>query len=85
VRVEIMGSQKCGIVGKYQSVLIMINLILFTRTRRYGVIPKDAKKMMQTVEENADSMLAIVEAYMLQCEAVQDFYGECATNNETGV
>ena len=28
-----MGSQKCGIVGKSQSVLIMINPIIFTRTR----------------------------------------------------
>jgi hypothetical protein len=34
VRVEIMGSQKCGIVGKSQSVLIMINLNIFTHTRR---------------------------------------------------
>jgi hypothetical protein len=33
VRVEIMGSQKCGIVGKSQSVLITINPIIFTRTR----------------------------------------------------
>jgi hypothetical protein len=34
VRVEIMGSQKCGIVGKSQSVLIMISPIIFTRARR---------------------------------------------------
>ena len=33
VRVEIMGSQKCGIVRKSQSILIMINPIIFTRTR----------------------------------------------------
>jgi hypothetical protein len=33
VRVEIMGSQKCRIVGKSQSVLIMIDPITFTRTR----------------------------------------------------
>jgi hypothetical protein len=33
VRVEIMGSQKCGIVGQSQPVLIMINPIIFTRTR----------------------------------------------------
>jgi hypothetical protein len=31
-----MGSQKCRIVGKYQSVLMMINPIIFTRTRRLG-------------------------------------------------
>jgi hypothetical protein len=33
VRVEIMGLQKCRIVGKYQSVLMMINPVIFTRTR----------------------------------------------------
>jgi hypothetical protein len=33
VRVEIMGSQKCGIVGKSQSVLIVTNPNIFTRTR----------------------------------------------------
>jgi hypothetical protein len=33
VWVEIMGSQKCRIVGKSQPVLIMINPIIFTRTR----------------------------------------------------
>jgi hypothetical protein len=33
VRVEIMGSQNSGIVGKYQPVLIMINPMIFTRTR----------------------------------------------------
>jgi hypothetical protein len=33
VRVEIMGSQKCRIVGESQSLLIMINSIIFTRTR----------------------------------------------------
>jgi hypothetical protein len=32
-----MGSQKCRIVGKSQSVLIMINPIIFTRTRRFLV------------------------------------------------
>jgi hypothetical protein len=33
VRVKIMGSLKCGIVGKSQPVLIMINPIIFTCTR----------------------------------------------------
>ena len=33
VRVEIMGSQKCRIVGKSQSVLILIDPIISTRTR----------------------------------------------------
>jgi hypothetical protein len=36
VRVEIMGSQKCGIVAKSQSALITINPIIFTRTRMYA-------------------------------------------------
>jgi hypothetical protein len=39
VRVEIMGSQKCGIVGKYQPVLIMIKPIIFTRTRSKSAHP----------------------------------------------
>jgi hypothetical protein len=34
VRVEIMGSQKCGIVGKSQPVLIVIDPMIVTRTRR---------------------------------------------------
>jgi hypothetical protein len=34
--VEIMGSQKCRIVGKYQSALIMINSIISTLTRTCG-------------------------------------------------
>eukprot|EP01047_Picozoa_sp_COSAG01_P006887 COSAG01_NODE_254_length_20214_cov_25.086254_6_plen_157_part_00 len=33
VRMEIMRSHKCGIVGKSQSVIMMINPIIFTRTR----------------------------------------------------
>jgi hypothetical protein len=37
VRVEIMGSQKCRrIVGKSQSVLIMVDPTIFTRTRNRG-------------------------------------------------
>jgi hypothetical protein len=37
VRVEIMGSQTCRIVGKSQPVLIMINPMISTRTRTRGV------------------------------------------------
>jgi hypothetical protein len=33
VRLEIMGSQNCRIVGKSQSVLMMFNHMIFTRTR----------------------------------------------------
>jgi hypothetical protein len=33
VRVKILGSQKCRVVGKSQTVLIMTNPIIFTRTR----------------------------------------------------
>eukprot|EP01049_Picozoa_sp_SAG25_P010623 SAG25_NODE_1181_length_3670_cov_3.991319_2_plen_64_part_00 len=36
VRVEIMGSQKCGIVGKSQPALIVINPMIFTRTCSVG-------------------------------------------------
>jgi hypothetical protein len=39
VRVEIMGSQTCGIVEKVQPVLIMINPIIFTRTRTLAQRP----------------------------------------------
>jgi hypothetical protein len=38
VRVEIMGSQKCRIVGKSQPVLVMIDPIIFTRTRMVMMI-----------------------------------------------
>jgi|EP01049_Picozoa_sp_SAG25_P006970 hypothetical protein len=34
VRVEIMGSHNCRIVGKSQPVLVMINPMIFPRTRR---------------------------------------------------
>eukprot|EP01047_Picozoa_sp_COSAG01_P090942 COSAG01_NODE_22663_length_846_cov_1.476573_2_plen_33_part_01 len=33
MRVEIMGSQKCGIVGESQPVLVMIDPIISTRGR----------------------------------------------------
>jgi hypothetical protein len=36
VRVEMTGSPKCGTIGKSQSVLMMINPIIFTRTRVSG-------------------------------------------------
>jgi hypothetical protein len=39
VRVELMGSQTCRIAGESQSVLIMINPIIFTRTRRCSAAP----------------------------------------------
>jgi hypothetical protein len=32
-----LGSQKCGIVGKSQAVVIMINPIIFTRTRTWNL------------------------------------------------
>eukprot|EP01047_Picozoa_sp_COSAG01_P004527 COSAG01_NODE_150_length_23941_cov_44.277200_15_plen_213_part_00 len=41
-RVEIMGSQTCRIVGKSQSGLIVINPIIFTRTRRPACQPCSA-------------------------------------------
>ena len=36
VRVEILGWQKCGIVGKSQRLLMMIDPVIFTRTRTPG-------------------------------------------------
>jgi hypothetical protein len=43
VRVEIMGPGKYGIVGKSQSVLTMINPIIFTRTRSIREIKLEIK------------------------------------------
>eukprot|EP01047_Picozoa_sp_COSAG01_P034554 COSAG01_NODE_2602_length_7394_cov_2.281563_2_plen_126_part_00 len=39
VRVETMGSQTCRIAGKPQSVLVMINPMIFTRTRTTLAVP----------------------------------------------
>ena len=41
VRVEIMGSQKCTIVAKSQSVLIVIHPIISTRTRTTAPRPSE--------------------------------------------
>jgi hypothetical protein len=38
VRVEIMGPQKCRIVGKSQSLHMMIDPMISTRTRRGGAV-----------------------------------------------
>jgi hypothetical protein len=57
VRVETMGSQKCGIVGKSQSVLIMINPIIFTRTRTWhntGVCSPRKSVHKQSVASDQD-------------------------------
>jgi hypothetical protein len=43
VRVKIMGSQKCGIVGKSQSVLIMIDPMISTRTRSFDGAARDSE------------------------------------------
>jgi hypothetical protein len=42
VRVEIMGSQKCRIVGKSRTVLIMIDPIISTRTRNAAFLGRGA-------------------------------------------
>jgi hypothetical protein len=39
VRVEMIGSQKCGIAGKSQSDLMMTNPMIFTRTLKLGCRP----------------------------------------------
>eukprot|EP01047_Picozoa_sp_COSAG01_P089041 COSAG01_NODE_21243_length_911_cov_1.333744_1_plen_76_part_01 len=43
-----MGSQKCGTLWKSQSVLIMINLIIFTRTVPASVSGLDPRTAPQT-------------------------------------
>jgi cytochrome bd-type quinol oxidase subunit 2 len=45
VRVEIMGSQKCRIVGKSQSALILINPVIFTRTRTLWAASSSPKSL----------------------------------------
>eukprot|EP01047_Picozoa_sp_COSAG01_P141828 COSAG01_NODE_72942_length_251_cov_1.447368_1_plen_78_part_10 len=40
VRVEIRGSGKYEIVGKSQSVIILINPIIFTRKRSFGALAR---------------------------------------------
>jgi hypothetical protein len=47
VRAEIMGSQKCGIGGKSQSVLIRIHPIIFTRSRR--AVPRSIRVIICVV------------------------------------
>jgi Mg2+ and Co2+ transporter CorA len=44
------------------------------RQNQFGALPKETIQLCKTVESNADSMVSIVEAYMLQCEGVESFY-----------
>ena len=46
----------------------MRQLLQELRQNQYGVMPKQAMKLFKTIESNADCMVSIVEAYMLQCE-----------------
>jgi hypothetical protein len=50
VRVEIRGSQTCRIVGRSQSVLIMIDPIIFTRTRRFECMQCTHTDIMHQVQ-----------------------------------
>ena len=52
----------------------MRQLLQELRQNQYGVMPKQAANLCMTVESNCDSMVQIVEAYMLQCEGVESFY-----------
>jgi Mg2+ and Co2+ transporter CorA len=52
----------------------MSELLLELQQNQYGVVADTAARMMQTVEANSNSMVTIVEAYMLQCEGVESFY-----------
>jgi hypothetical protein len=45
VRVEIMGSQNCGIVEKSQSEFVMTNPIIFTPTRRSVLMQLAARRV----------------------------------------
>jgi hypothetical protein len=49
VRGEMMGSQKCRIVGKSHSVVIMIDPVIFTRTRIRGRAKKKREWLAPSV------------------------------------
>jgi hypothetical protein len=53
VRVEIMGSQTCGFVGKSQSVLIMISPMIFTRTRKEDTRRAGCRVQMPKAQQKA--------------------------------
>ena len=52
----------------------MRQLLQELRQNQFGALPKETIQLCKTVESNADSMVSIVEAYMLQCEGVESFY-----------
>jgi hypothetical protein len=54
VRVEIMGSQKCRNVGKSQSLVIMINPMISTRTRDWATTRDKARMPRTTLVDLAD-------------------------------
>jgi hypothetical protein len=69
-----MGSQKCRIVGKSQSVLIMINPIIFTRTRIHdapgsGSVPPTARadSCSCVAEENKAEATNQLKALLVSC------------------
>jgi hypothetical protein len=61
VRVEIMGSQNCGIVGKSQPVLIMANPIIFTHTRRNDKLNKLTIELAQARARAAEAEETMAE------------------------
>jgi hypothetical protein len=50
VRVEILGSQTCRVVGKSQPFLMMINPIIFTRTRTLLTVRSCAHWLMRSID-----------------------------------
>eukprot|EP01047_Picozoa_sp_COSAG01_P042232 COSAG01_NODE_3675_length_5804_cov_4.926919_5_plen_174_part_00 len=60
VRVKIVGSQKCGIVGKSQSALIMIDPIISTRTRSFDGASRDSEAPSEHLAASVGIVLAPV-------------------------
>eukprot|EP01051_Picozoa_sp_SAG22_P014068 SAG22_NODE_1657_length_3885_cov_6.187005_3_plen_640_part_00 len=44
------------------------------RQNQYGVMPQRAAKLMGSVEQNADNMVEVAEAYMEQCKGAAEFF-----------
>jgi hypothetical protein len=68
VRVEIMGSQKCRIVGKSQPVLVTISPIIFTRTRIHNVPAprREALERLQLMAQQSRHVPALWQKYHLR-------------------
>jgi hypothetical protein len=65
-----MGSQKCRIVGKAQSVLMMINPIIFTRMMPPSLPPSDTIMRRHGVEQ---VLVGVANVYLSSLSYMIDF------------